>query len=486
MFQARLANLSIMIDRSSRSPYHEQIYAEVSEAIRTGRLKAGEKLPSIRQLQSDLCVSHTIVEQAYLELVTEGYVRSVPRSGYVVESIDTGFFKDEPKPERLSLDDALLSAVGHGLRGEEDQGKEVRFDFSYARLRPGSFPIRAWQRACNEVCLGGNALFERYSYHGVVTPLQEEIARHLHQARGVECDPRQILLEPGSPSAVYDLLRVFDPGTESIGVEEPGWQVPGIVASEMGFAIHSIPSDGSAEAFASELLRISPRISFLTPSHQFPTGEVLPLKERIEILEWMEDSDSYVVEDDSCYEYRYDMRPIPSLYALGDGARSVYLGNFSKVLSPSLRIAYLVLPTTLLERFLALSPSGHPGVSAFEAAVLAQLMASGDYNGHVGRMVRNNKRSHDALLKCLTERFGELVDISGKQSGMHLFVRVGNGMTTDELIASALAQGAKVYSPRRYWWSEPMPEGVVMIGFSAMDAGQIAEGVDALARAWLA
>ena len=147
MSQARRANLSLIIDRSSRNPYHEQIYAEVSEAIRSGRLRAGERLPSVRQLSADLCVSHTIVEQAYLELVTEGYVRSVPRSGYVVERIDTGFFSEEPKPEHVSLDDALLAAVGHGLRGEEDQGEEARYDFSYMRLRPGSVPVRAWQRA---------------------------------------------------------------------------------------------------------------------------------------------------------------------------------------------------------------------------------------------------------------------------------------------------------------------------------------------------
>lgn len=484
MAPRRRANVALMLDRDSKSPLHEQIYGGIAGAIRTGRLRSGDRLPSVRQLSADLFVSHTIVEQAYLELSVEGYVTSKPRSGYIVEAIDIDYFEGEPTGEP-ELDQRVLKDIGQGLLGEEEEGERATYDFSFMRLREGSFPLRAWQRACVSVCQRGAVDFERYGYQGRQSALQEEIARYLSGTRGIECDPRQILLEPGSPAALMDLLRLFDASRDAVGVEEPGWQVPRMVSGGMGFRCVPLAVARDSGGFVRSLERADPSIAVLTPSHQFPTGIVLPLAQRIEVLEWAKERNACIIEDDSCFEYRYDMRPIPSLYSLDRHDRTVYLGNFSKVLSPSLRIAYLVLPPRLLETYLRRFPSGHPGVSAFDAAVLAELMATGDYDRHVTRMVNANRRCHDRLLGCLTETFGSAMAITGKHAGMHLFCTMENGMSTAELIASALARDAKVYSPERYWFSRDPEPGALMVGFSALLEEQVPLAVRALGKAWL-
>lgn len=485
MRKPRPTNITFSLDPESSVPLHEQIYLKLRDAVRTGVLVEGDRIPSVRRLSHELGVSHITVEQAYLELSVEGYVRAVPRSGYVVEHVDTAFFEAEREDVWARVSKVVTAGTATGLVAEDQVGSAVRFDFSYVNLRPGSFPQRAWQKACQEVSLGPGDPFERYGYHGHTGSLQREIARYLRQARGVVCEPEQVILEPGSQVAVSELFQLFDPSSQTVGVEEPGWQVARTTAERLGFRTVPLAVGEAGPRMAANLREADPSIAFLTPSHQFPTGVVLPLQSRVEALEWARERNSYVIEDDSCSEYRYDMRPVPSLQSLDTGLRTVYLGNFSKTLSPALRVAYLVLPPDLLERYLQTFPSGHPGVSTYEAEALAQFMASGQYERQLRRMVADNRKCHDELLRCLTDRFGDMMDIRGKHSGMHLYVTVKNGMGTDELIATALKCDAKVYSTERFWFSRPAPEGVVMLGFSALALEDIAPAVDALAKAWL-
>lgn len=485
MRKPRPTSITFSLDHSSPVPLHEQIYIKLRDAVRAGTLAEGDKIPSVRRLSQELGVSHVTVEQAYLELSVEGYVRAIPRSGYVVERVDTSFFEDTRKDVRPQVLDATRKGLSTGLAAEDLAGREVRFDFSYVNLRPGSFPRRAWQRACQEVMLGDLSRLERYWYHGETSRLQEELARYLRQVRGVACEPEQVIVGPGTQPLVFELFHLFDPGSQTIGVEEPGWQVARLAAERLGFSTTTLPVDESSSRMVEALRQTNPDGVFLTPSHQFPTGAVLPLRSRVEVLEWARERDAYIFEDDSCGEYRYDMHPIPTLYSLDTSLRTVYLGNLSKTLSPSLRLAYMVLPAGLLERYLSTFPSGHSGVSGFEAAVLSQLIMSGEWERHLRRMVSENRKCHDEMLRRLTERFGEVIDVQGKHSGMHLYVTVRNGMTTAELVAAALEHNAKVYTTDRFWFSRPAPEGVVMLGFSAMPLEDVAPAVDALAEAWL-
>lgn len=210
----------------------------------------------------------------------------------------------------------------------------------------------------------------------------------------------------------------------------------------------------------------------------------MPLDARTQLLRWAEENDAYAIEDDSCNEFRYATRPVPSLQSLDAYGRVVYLCNVSKALSPALRIAYLVLPPALLARYWSLFNFAHPAVSRLDQEVLARFIGEGYWDAHVRKTAKGNKRRHDELLRCLREQMGDVPGIQSAGTGMHLYVAVQNGMTQRELLEAALGQDTKVYGTARMWIDQPENDNHVMIGFSAIDYDDIVSGVEALRRAW--
>lgn len=246
-----------------------------------------------------------------------------------------------------------------------------------------------------------------------------------------------------------------------------------------------LPIDQGLESFFEALDAHKPKLVFATPSHQFPTGKLLPLDARTRLLKWAEENDAYIIEDDSCNEFRYATRPVPSLQSLDAFGRVIYLCNISKVLSPSLRIAYAVLPPKLLKRYWDLFNYAHPTVSWLDQETLARFIAGGHWDAHVRKTAKGNHRRHDELLRCLTEGFGDAITISGTDTGMHLYVTVRNGMKEPELLAKALENDVKVYGTDRMRLLGPADLPSIMIGFSAIAFEDIAPGVQALRKAWL-
>ena len=238
------------------------------------------------------------------------------------------------------------------------------------------------------------------------------------------------------------------------------------------------------EPFLEAVEQHRPRIVFTTPSHQFPTGSLLPLDARTRLPKWAERNDAYIIEDDSCNEFRYTTHPIPSLQSLDAYGRVVYLCNVSKTLSPALRIAYMVLPPKLLERYWDLFNYAHPPVSWLDQEVLARFMAEGHLDAQVRKTAKANRRRHDELLACLRAEMGDGLGIQGIDTGMHLYVRVKNGMTQPQLLHAALERGVKAYGTSRMWFSKPAPQDKVIIGFGAIDLDDIAPGAAALREAW--
>ena len=484
-------DLMIVLSDDAAAPLYRQIYDQARDAIIEGRLQEGDRLPSIRVLSADVQVSHTTVEQAYLQLAVEGYVRNVPRSGYVVEHLDTHFLKlsragrlsqadNAPKVER-----ARASRDRDAFFAENEHGGTARYDFSYANLQPDSFPAKIWRQLVNDVLYTDTApTLARYRTTEEASPLREELCHYLRQARGVNCLPEQVVLQTGTDGALATILQLFDRDHHAIGMEEPGYATVREVATRMGFALVPIPTDQGQDAFLNALGRFNPKIAFTTPSHQFPTGAVLGLDARTRLLKWAQETNAYIIEDDSCNEYRYNTSPIPSLQSLDAYDRVIYLGNVSKVLSPSLRIAYLVLPPKLLGRYYHLFNYAHPAISLLDEEVLARFIKEGYWEQHIRRMALGNRKRHDVLLDCLERAFGDRVEIQGAYSGMHLFVTVRNDMMQEELLTAALKQGAAVYGTKRMWFSKPAPANKVLIGFSAIGLEDIPPGVDALRKAW--
>lgn len=477
--------IMLSLDDSLGEPLYRQIYEQVRNAIVQGALVEGDRLPSIRKLSANQGISHTTVEQAYLQLATEGYVRNVPRSGYRVEHLDTAFLRREKPDAAAGVERAKRSRVADSFNAENRQGGRVRYDFSYANLQPDTFPVSTWRKLANDVLYARTApALARYSYTDEASALSRALARYLGYSRGVSCMPEQVIVQAGTDGALSTILQLFNPEEHTIGMEEPGYATVHEVAHRLGFRMVPLPSDETADAFLEAVRRQNPKIVYCTPSHQFPTGKVLGLEARTELLKWAQERNAYIIEDDACNEFRYDTAPIPSLQSLDAENRVIYLCGFSKMLSPALRVAYLVLPPKLLGRYWRLCNAAHPAVSSIEQDVLARFVAEGYLDQQVRRVTVGNKRRHDALLSALREAFGDEVRIQGAQSGMHLYVKMQNDMGQDELIACAREQGVAVYGTRRMWFSRALPDNALMVGFSAIDLNDIPPGVEALARAW--
>ena len=486
MSAQKRAEVLLHLDDSSEVPLYQQIYEQIRDAIMAGQVSAGDKLVSIRKLANDLDVSHTTVEQAYLQLAVEGLVENVPRSGYIVEQVDIEYFKLARTANEQAIKLLEQARSRKAFFAENRDGGAARYDFSYANLQPDSFPVKLWRQLGDEVLyMNTSPDLARYSYTDEVCALQVELAGLLSRTRGVNCSAEQVILQAGTGEALGMIMQLFDAAHDVLGVEDPGYATVHEVARRQGFTMVPLPVGHGADAFLAALDERKPKIVFTTPSHQFPTGRLLPLDGRIRLLKWAEENDAYIIEDDSCNEFRYATRPVPSLQSLDAFGRVVYLCNISKVLSPSLRIAYAVLPPALLERYWDLFNYAHPSVSWLEQAVLAKFIADGHWDAHVRKTAKGNHRRHDELLRCLKEQFGGIVAISGADTGMHLHVTVDNGMTEPELLASALQQGAKVYGTSRMRLADDKPGSSVMIGFSAIAFEDIEPGVQALRRAWL-
>lgn len=487
MAAQKRANLMLHLDETSDTPLYQQIYEQVRDAVSSGKLVQGEKLPSIRKLTADLSVSHTTVEQAYLQLSVEGLVRNVPRSGYVVEHVDIDYMAHERGVDATAIDAARKARVSDAFYAENRRGGTARYDFSYANLQPDSFPVDTWRKLTNDVLYRTHCPeLARYAYTDEPNALHAQLASHLARTRGVNCLPEQVVVQAGTCDALTTILQLFDRECHVVGMEEPGYSTVHEVARRLGFDMAPLPVDQGIEAFLDALDEHKPHVVFTTPSHQFPTGTLLPIDARTRLLRWAEANDVFIIEDDSCNEFRYATRPIPSLQSLDAYGRVVYLGNVSKVLSPSLRIAYLVMPPKLLDRYWKLFNSAHPSVSWLDQEVLARFIKQGHWDAHVRKTAKGNHERHDALLRCLRAEMGDAISISGTDTGMHLYVTVHNGMTQDELLASAQREDAKVYGTTRMWFSKPAPENNVMIGFSAIALQDIEPGVSALRKAWFA
>ena len=490
MAKRRGQDLLLTVDADGELPIYEQIYRQVKQAIETGKLTEGAHLPSIRKLCTDLCISHTTAERAYLQLSVEGYVRNVPRSGYVVEKIDTDYLRslaaasvesgsaERRESERLPFDP---------LRDQSQKGRRARWDFSFTDLAPGSFPVKMWHQLTDDVLFSADCIgLTRYPHEEGPSDFAVELASYLHRTRGVNADPLQIVVKCGTESALTALLTLFDPASCVIGVEEPGYGSVRLAANHLGFKVVPLPVDQGIEAFFEALRRERPHIAFTTPSHQFPTGSVLSLESRIELLKWADANGAFIIEDDSCNEYRYDVRPIPSLQSLDYHGRVIYVGNFSKVLSPSLRVAYMALPWRLLRRYFREYGHSLGTTTWLTQQILARFIKEGHFDQHVHRMVTATHKRHDTLLEALSSEMGDALTIGGVNSGIHFFVDVHNGMDQEELMRTALEQGANVYGTNRYWFTRPAPKATLMIGFSSIDAAEIPAGVAALKQAWFA
>lgn len=482
--------MMMYLDNASGIPLYEQIYTYYREMIFNGSIEPGFRLPSIRALASDLCVSKNTVIMAYDRLVSEGYIANKQRSGFVVEHIGADALLDVPIPSVGELSDVEMRQGWLRSRNRLENNTSYEIDFKYGSFDSRLFPLDSWRKIANDVLLSDETA-KRMSVYGDPqgeVSLREEICKYLHRSRGVNCVPEQVVIDGVSQTTLTKLLLLFDREKHTVAIDDPVYNGLMDAAQNLGFRVYPIPVMGENKegAYLEALKQSMPKLVFVIPSHQFPTGKIMPLSLRVQLIAWAVRNDAYILEDDYASEYRYHSRPTPSLQSIDKWERVIYMGMFSKSFSPALRISYLVLPPKLLHRYHRYLDGHYCSVPWFEQEVMARFMKQGLWDKHLRRVVTTTRKKHDLLVEEIERQLGSAFRVFGKNGGVHLLLRSTTGMSQQELIERAAGKGVKVYSDERYWCDRShMMGGALILGYQSLSEEDIMRGVNLLAQAWL-
>ncbi len=461
-----------LLNRKDDIPLYHQLYEYIKKEIVSSRVEVNDKLPSIRSLAAYLNVSRNTVDMAYQQLLAEGYVESKPKSGLYVTNTRFDLLQTDRKP----------TVFLH----PHSETKSCTYDFRYGKVDSRLFPLNEWKKRYNEsLQTYREALFTYQESQGEES-LREEIATYLYQSRGVVCSKHQIVIGAGTQQSLSLLAQMLKQSIRDIAFENPCYDGASFVFKQHGFSLKPV-SLNKKGINIQELYDSQTRAVYVTPSHQFPYGMIMPVSRRIELLEWANDCNGFIIEDDYDGEFRYKGSPIPSLQSLDSNGRVIYTGTFSKSFMPSLRISYLVLPEVLLKTY------HEQRFSLYEQAVptlhqqtLGLIMKNGEWNKHLRRVRTAYQLKHSTLLAALQKEFNENITISGELAGLHILVRVHNDMNEQQLINAARKQDVSVYGTSRYWLTEvPKQKPHILLGFGSLRREEIEEGIRRLKKAWL-
>lgn len=456
------------IDERSDEPIYQQIYRQIHDGVETGAYPPGSRLPSIRGLADDVGCSRNTVEAAYRMLVAEGYVASRPGSGYV--ACDLALVSPSAPERPVMLGEPAPCA---------------RYDFTYGDLEPGTFPAAAWRALTDDVLLSVEGVgCDAYNDPAGEPELRAEVAWRLTTQRGIDCTPDQVIIQGGTCSGVRNLLALFDP-RDVVAMEDPGYGGVRAAVERARFAVAPCRVGDDYAHFLDDLDASGARLAYVTPSSQFPTCQVMPAALRARLLEWARDRDAFILEDDYCRDFRYRERSLPPLASMDRRGRVIYMGTFSKSLSPALRINYLVLPEPLRDRWREAFASSYSPVPWLNQQVLARFMTDGSWDRHLRRVQAKNRRKYETLTRVLRATMGNDVEMLENGTGLHLLVRVRDGRPQDELVRQAAEADVAVYPTKKYW-TDPARHvsSTVLVGFSSIAEDDIEPGIRALAAAW--
>ncbi|QLE54873.1 PLP-dependent aminotransferase family protein [Nostoc sp. TCL26-01] len=482
-------DFAISINPQAALPLHRQVYEELRWGILSGRLTPGQKLPSTRMLAQSLSISRATVTLSYEQLLSEGYLETIVGSGtFVCRQIPDDLLNTAPIESKLQPTTTSISLSAYGqilsdkafLRLPE---AELEINFNYGRPAFDKFPIDLWRQLLARHCRPNSNVLDYTIYSMGYQPLREAIATYLTRSRAVKCSAEQIIIVGGSQQGLDLITRLFINRGDGIALEEPGYLGARRAFLAQGASLCPVPVDTSGLIVSHLTTGIIPNIKlvYVTPSHQFPTGGVLSLPRRLELLAWAQKSGVMIIEDDYDSEYRYGERPIPALQGLDQGNCVIYLGTFSKVLFPALRLGYLVVPDDLVSIFARAKWLADRQCSLLEQYALTDFITEGHLERHIRRMRSLYNQRRQTLVQSLLSHFGDRVTILGENAGMHLMIKIHTHLNDDEIIQrAALAGVSMVAAYPNYLKTSPGSEFI--LGYAELNESQISEGVRRLAQ----
>jgi len=459
-----------ILDQNDQLPLYKQLYKQIRAQVLSGKMPAHAKLPSVRDLATELSASRNTVEGAYQELCAEGYIYSKHRSGYFVSALDQNAapLSLEHEPRKRSVSSQPLPSFA--------------YDFHPARLDPAGFPTAQW-RTCFLECLHESSReFSHYGNPQGDWGLRCNIQKYLERSRGVTCEPDQVVICAGLQHGLDLVAHLLKETHTTVAVENPGYHLPRAVFRNNMFQI--VPVAVGSGGMDLEALRAShSTIAYVTPSHQLPMGSIMPVANRLNLIDWAESGGNLIIEDDYDSELRYHGKPIPSLQGLRPDGNIVYMGTFSKILSPALRLSYMVLAPSLLTRFHTLYHDYFSAVSLLEQKTMAKFMEQGYWERHVRRMRIVYQKKHDAMLMAIDRYFGNRVTVIGQGAGLHVVVQLeGENVGETEIIRRAAQNGINLFPFSATFATGTPATTSLLVGFGGMTAAGIEQGIKILSR----
>lgn len=456
--------LSYSFDHLGGNSLYEHLYKCIKNDIVSGVLPPKIKLPSKRSFAANLGVSTITVENAYAQLLSEGYIFSVPKKGYYVSDFSGGMVT-EPEPAMPPV--------------PPEAGSISYFaDFSSNQTRPENFPFSVWARLMREILSEHDGDLMTRSPGGGIFGLRKAIAGHLKQFRGMDVLPEQIIIGAGT-EYLYGLLIQLLGFDKVYAIENPGYEKIALIYNSYKVKRHFIDMDtrgiciDQLEASGADVVHIS-------PSHHFPTGIITPVSRRYELLGWAARSDTrYIIEDDYDSEFRLTGKPIPALQSIDLAQKVIYINTFSKSLTSTMRISYMVLPLKLVTRFRSEMSFYSCTVSNFEQYALMRFIEGGHFEKHINRMRNYYHKQRDTLLNTIKKSpLSSLVSITEEDAGLHFLMKIKTEIADDLIIARAKERGVRLTSLQSYYKNtSEYAEHTFIINYSFIEPERIFEAV---------
>ena len=464
--------LSIHLDSHTKIPLYEQIYQEIKKRILEKELQTGEKLPSTRGLAASLGVSRNTIDTAYYQLLAEGYIDTAPKSGFYVCNLDFSDHSMEISPPKSQI--TTVST-------KQTEKNSIEYDFSPFAVDLSHFPYSIWKKLSKKVLDEEKNLFLSGDPDGDLE-LRTAICHYVCLSREVHCSPDQIIIGAGADYLLQMLSLLFHHiGIREVTLENPCYRKAAMIFEKNQMQLHTgvLDSHGlTIPSIASET-----EVVYVTPSHQYPLGIVMPFGRRGELLNWaMQAQERYIIEDDHDSEFRYKGKPIPSLQGMDRHNRVIYLGTFSKAVAPAIRVSYLILPPELSDAYHQALGFYSCTVSRLDQGILTRFLSEGYFEKHVNRMRKLYRSKHDLvldLLKPLVQQ--KILQIRGEHAGLHLVLDLQKNLTEAALITEAEQQGIRLYGIKKHYLSHTdSASESILLGYSNLSEADITEGIHRL------
>lgn len=423
-----------------------QIYEYFKNEIINGTYKAHSKLPSKRNLAKEYNISLNTVDNAYSKLLEEGFIYSKERQGFFVSDVGELYVLDS-KPIHITKEE-----------------ENIEYDFSYSGVSE-EFPYKIFKKISSNI-FDNKDILEKVDYQGYL-PLRTQISEYLDKSRGFKAEPSQIVISSGSE---YLFQIIFKLISGKFGIEDPGYNMLYNIMDTNDINYEFIPIDKNGMDLE-KLKKSKSDFCVITPAHQFPTGVIMNMQRRVELLNMKKIK--YVIEDDYDSEFKYSKRPVPALKSIDVNDKVIYIGSFSKSISPSFRVSFMVLPFDLVEKYNKIFKFFICPVSIMVQKMLTTFIETGEFEKHLNRMRKIYSKKRQLLIDMLSER--KDITIRGADAGLHVVLEYPKNYSEEYIVKKAKEKKIKVYGLSSYGTKREIPS--ILLGFATLSEEKLKEGV---------